>query len=312
MRRQPEGLEQLRVEVGVDGADTAAGDLDDLQRPRAVAAAGIDPVLAEGGAAVGPGREQARALCSRCRCRASSGGRRAGPPARVGSAASRRSRLRAAGRPASRCRSARTRRYSEPPASARRRRARGPTPRARAPSRPRRRVRRGHLVEGGSRALQRAVDRGARGAQQLGHLAGLPVQDLAQDQHRALARRQVLQARRRRRAGSTRAAPPARPGHRRREALARRAPAAPRRARGAGREGWRCRRWRATPGPSAGPAAAGAGACRDRRWWRSCTARSAASRVPRSRHVRARREGTSPAPHPRPLHPNRASGSSSR
>ena len=47
--------------------------------------------------------------------------------------------------------------------------------------------------ERGARALQRAVDRRDRGAQQLGDLVGLPVEDLAQDEHGSLARRQVLE-----------------------------------------------------------------------------------------------------------------------
>jgi hypothetical protein len=50
-------------------------------------------------------------------------------------------------------------------------------------------------VERGACALQRAVDRGHGRVEQLGDLAGLPAQDLAQDEHRALAGRQVLQRR---------------------------------------------------------------------------------------------------------------------
>ena len=42
-------------------------------------------------------------------------------------------------------------------------------------------------------ALQRAVDRGDAGVEQLGGLAGLPAQHLAQDQRGPLARRQVLE-----------------------------------------------------------------------------------------------------------------------
>ena len=47
--------------------------------------------------------------------------------------------------------------------------------------------------ERGPRALERAVDRGDARVEQLGHLGGLPAQHLAQDQHGALAGRQVLQ-----------------------------------------------------------------------------------------------------------------------
>ena len=46
-----------------------------------------------------------------------------------------------------------------------------------------------------ARPLQRAVDRRHGRVEQVGDLRRLPVQDLAQDQHRALARRQVLQGR---------------------------------------------------------------------------------------------------------------------
>ena len=51
-------------------------------------------------------------------------------------------------------------------------------------------------VERGERrpgALQCAVDRRDRRVEELGDLGGLPAQDLAQDEHRALAGRQVLE-----------------------------------------------------------------------------------------------------------------------
>ena len=53
----------------------------------------------------------------------------------------------------------------------------------------------GDVVVGdlGAGALQRGVDRGDAGVEQLGDLGRLPAQHLAQDQHRALARRQVLE-----------------------------------------------------------------------------------------------------------------------
>ena len=44
-----------------------------------------------------------------------------------------------------------------------------------------------------ARPLQRAVDRGDARVEELGHLARLPAQHLAQDQHGALPRRQVLE-----------------------------------------------------------------------------------------------------------------------
>ena len=49
------------------------------------------------------------------------------------------------------------------------------------------------LLERGPRPLERAVDRGDARVEQLGDLAGLPAQHLAQDQHRPLAGRQVLE-----------------------------------------------------------------------------------------------------------------------
>ena len=48
-------------------------------------------------------------------------------------------------------------------------------------------------LEGRARALQGAVHRRDRGVEQLGHLGRLPAQDLSEDQHRPLPRRQVLQ-----------------------------------------------------------------------------------------------------------------------
>ena len=49
------------------------------------------------------------------------------------------------------------------------------------------------LGHGGSGPLERAVDRGDRGVQQFGDLDRLPTQHLPQDQHGALAGRQVLE-----------------------------------------------------------------------------------------------------------------------
>ena len=50
------------------------------------------------------------------------------------------------------------------------------------------------LVHLGPGALQAAVDRGRRHVQQFGYLAGLPREDVTQDQDRTLGRRQMLQA----------------------------------------------------------------------------------------------------------------------
>ncbi len=49
------------------------------------------------------------------------------------------------------------------------------------------------LGQGGPGPLQRAVDRGDAGVEQLGHLGGLPPQHLAEDEGRALAGRQPLE-----------------------------------------------------------------------------------------------------------------------
>jgi hypothetical protein len=46
-----------------------------------------------------------------------------------------------------------------------------------------------------ARSLQRAVDRRRRGFQQLGDLGGAELHDVAQDQHRALTRRKLLEGR---------------------------------------------------------------------------------------------------------------------
>ena len=46
---------------------------------------------------------------------------------------------------------------------------------------------------GGAGALQRAVHRRVAGVEELGDLGGVPADDVAQEQHRALARRQVLE-----------------------------------------------------------------------------------------------------------------------
>ena len=131
-------------------------------------------------------------------------------------------------------------------------------------------------------ALQRAVHRDHRGVEQLGHLGGLPAQHLAQDQHRPLPGRQVLQGRDE---GQPDAVlqhhPPGRIGVRR-HAGHRRGSARSRPPRAA----WppaRCWRAPGPTGPSAGPGASGCAACPGRRWWRSGTARSAAADRPSNR-----------------------------
>ena len=50
-------------------------------------------------------------------------------------------------------------------------------------------------VERGARPLERAVHRGDARVEQLGDLAGLPAEHLAQDEDRALLRRQALERR---------------------------------------------------------------------------------------------------------------------
>ena len=75
--------------------------------------------------------------------------------------------------------------------------------------------------------LQRAVDRRHRGVEQLGDLGRLPAQHLAQDQHGALARRQVLQRGDERQPDRLARDRPARPDRATRAARGRRARAAP-------------------------------------------------------------------------------------
>jgi hypothetical protein len=57
--RKAEGGEQAGIDEVVIPDDPAAGDLDDLDRPRPVPALLVSPIRAERGAAVGRGRHQA-------------------------------------------------------------------------------------------------------------------------------------------------------------------------------------------------------------------------------------------------------------
>ena len=168
------------------------------------------------------------------------------------------------------------------------------------------------LGQRGPGPLQRAVHRGHGGVQQLGDLGRLPLQHLAQDQHRALAGRQVLQR------GDERQ-PHRLPGHR---GVGRVAAAGQHLASGTGVEPGALRQLRRRarsdaveagaevhrPGPPLAPVRAWSG----RRWWRSGTARSAPRSGPRTCRRSARRGSGCPAPRPRRRPPSRASGSSSR
>ncbi len=165
--------------------------------------------------------------------------------------------------------------------------------------------------EGRSGPLQRAVHGRDARLEQLGHLVGVPAQHLAQDEHRSLPRREVLER------GDEREADRLAGGRQLgRIAVARHhtrvgdrldpgvSRARPRRA--------RCRPARRGRGPSAGPGAAGRAACRGRRWWRCGRATTAGRRGPRSRRCPSRPGPWSPARRPRPRSPSRASGSSTR
>ena len=158
--------------------------------------------------------------------------------------------------------------------------------------------------------LQGAVDRGDRGVEQLGDLGRLPAQHLAQDQHRPLPRRQVLQRGDEREpdrlaglgqlgrvaAGRQHAAVGDRQTH---VASGQRSPSGSSAVAGGGELH--------RPGP-----ALARSACRGTRSWRCGTATSAARTGPRSGRCPATRAPGSPAPRPRPRTPTRASGSSTR
>ena len=256
--------------------------LEHLQRPRLVAVAGLARlVLPERGRAVrGHGRDHARAPAADPRPEPPLEDVVTAAAATGRTAASTASRPRGSATSARPCRSARRRRRSARAAP------RPPRP-PRATCRPALDVAR---LERRPRALQRAVDGGDARLEQLRDLARLPAQHLAEDQDRALARRQVLQR------GDERE--PDRlardgllggvrdrldPRH-----LGQDVAGSPRSARAPGR------------GPSAWRGARARSACRGRRSWRSGRATSGAPRGPRSGRTRARRAGTSPGPRPRP------------
>ena len=160
--------------------------------------------------------------------------------------------------------------------------------------------------------LQRAVDAGDRRVEQLGDLAGLPLQDVAQDQHGALLGRQVLQG------GDEGETDRLAFGH------------GVGRVAGMGRDDVAGRRLdesalgqrrsdepvggsrRTRSSPSAGRGAAGRAACRSTRCWRCDRATCAPRSDLRSGRRPARPGSASPARRPRRRTPNRAFGSRSR
>ena len=150
------------------------------------------------------------------------------------------------------------------------------------------------LVDGLACALERAVHRRDAGVERLRDLGGREAEHLAQDQHRSLVGGQVLERRDERQLHAlaqlvARRAPRSRPPvPARRPGTARPRPtrAAAGRDRRAGR---RCRRSRSAA-PAWAAARSGSGRC----WWRSCTATSAASCVPRTWAGRARRAASPP------------------
>ena len=169
------------------------------------------------------------------------------------------------------------------------------------------------LVDRPARALQRAVHRRDRQLEQRGGLGGGEPEHLAQDQHRALARRQMLERRDERElealpqlvAGLRSSGPvghaelpigirldPHRLGERPAGSLA------------------RVRRWERRP--AGARASAGAWRRPRTRSSRSGRASFAASCGPRTARVRATRAGACPAARPRRRGPSRASGSSGR
>ena len=141
-------------------------------------------------------------------------------------------------------------------------------------------------LEGGARPLQRAVHGRDARLEELRDLRGLPAQHLAEDEHRALARRELLKRSDEREANGLARADDlgriARPERRARPASARSR---------AGRACAGSRRSARPPGrgPSAARGASGSRACRSRRSSRCGRATSAAPSDPRSGRTRARR-----------------------
>ena len=202
-REQP-GVEAEEV---VPAGDAVAVEVHRLDRPR-LPAAGRRPGGSRRSRA-GRSRPPAATATPRNRrpARPETWPPRRGPAATGRTAASRTRRRHAAGPRSTRCRSARTRRRSSA--------SRRCWPSSRRPGGA------GVDVDGlerGPGPLQRAVHRRHRGVEQLGHLARLPAQHLAQDQHGALAGRAGAAAWRRTPAGCSRARRRSRPGPRRRRA----------------------------------------------------------------------------------------------
>ena len=213
-------------------------------------------------------------------------------------------RPRAAASPAPRCRSARRRRRSG-------RAARGCS--RRRASRSRRPCRRGRRREGRPGPLERAVDRRDRRVEQLGDLARLPPQHLAQDEHRALAGRQVLEGGDERQPDGLAGRRPARPG-RRRSASTRPSAIGPHpRVLGQRRAEERCR-----PSTTAPRSMGRARRWRAREHVEADVGGDAVEPGPQRRAAleavepRARPGPSSPGRRPRPRSRSRASGSSSR
>ena len=154
------------------------------------------------------------------------------------------------------------------------------------------------LAQPAAGALQGALHRGHRQAEDPRHLGGGECQHVSQDQHRPLRARQVLQGSRSARAAAL-PAPQRRPPDPRR-------PGRPARPGSAAATGRRARPTRARPaGPARGRrgrrAAPGGLTARARsgtRWSRSGRARCGPTTVPRTRRKNATRAGTSPAPRP--------------
>ena len=160
-------------------------------------------------------------------------------------------------------------------------------------------------------ALEGAVDRCDRRVEQLRDLVRLPAQHLAQDEHRALLRRQVLERGHEREADRL-----PRHGHLGRVAAVGHDPTVGHRLDPGGlRKGGGQRRVGAPTrarGPSGGRGAGLRSACSGTRSSRCGTATIGAPRVPRTDRCHATRARASPAPRPRPRRPIPACGSSTR
>ena len=270
-RRQPEHREEpLGVQEERDPADPVAVE---SRPPGATTARGRRPAPActdRTPPSRWPSSRSAASRGSRSPARGTSAGCRRGSGATARTAASTTSRPRAAARSARPCRTARTPRRSAPaaPRCSARAAPRGPPSTFR--------------IASVARARWSALLTDATVVpEQLGDLVGVPAQDLAQDQHRALAGRQVLERGDERQpdrlAGDGHLGRVTADGHgpivRHRLDPGRLGQRGPERRVGRGRRAH-------VHGPRA--ALAGAAACRGRRWWRSGTATSGARRGPRT------------------------------